>query len=206
MQVKDVVGKTVVITGTFSNLKRNEAEAALTALGAIVTGSISKKTNILFAGEKAGSKLEKAEELDIPVYAEATLEALLASQSGTKPAKATAKAKPAEKKAKPAEKKAKPAVAAKPAKPAAKATAKPAAGKITSFDGKNVALTGTFTSMKRNEAQERLEEAGAIVNSGVTKATEILIYGEKAGSKLAKAEAAGIALMSEDEMNALLDG
>jgi DNA ligase (NAD+) len=57
----DVSGKTVCITGTFTDLDRATATAKLEALGAKVTGSVSKKTDILFAGEKAGSKLEKAE-------------------------------------------------------------------------------------------------------------------------------------------------
>ena len=76
MQI-DVSGKTVVLTGTFTKLKRNEAKAAIAAMGATVTGSVSKKTDILFAGQKAGSKLAKAKQLEIPVYDEDQLMALL---------------------------------------------------------------------------------------------------------------------------------
>lgn len=60
-------GKTVVLTGTLHQLGRDEATARLEALGAKVTGSVSKKTDLVIAGEKAGSKLSKAQELGIPV-------------------------------------------------------------------------------------------------------------------------------------------
>lgn len=60
-------GKTVVLTGTLHKLGRDEASKRLEALGAKVTGSVSKKTDLVIAGEKAGSKLAKAVELGIPV-------------------------------------------------------------------------------------------------------------------------------------------
>lgn len=60
-------GKTVVLTGTLHRLSREEATERLEALGAKVTGSVSKKTDLVIAGEKAGSKLAKARELGIPV-------------------------------------------------------------------------------------------------------------------------------------------
>ena len=66
-----VAGKTIVITGTFEAYDRNELKAKLTALGAKVTGSVSKNTNILCAGEKAGSKLTKAEQLGVEVWDQA---------------------------------------------------------------------------------------------------------------------------------------
>ncbi len=65
-----LAGKTVVITGTFGDYDRNELKARLTSLGAKVTGSVSKNTDILCAGENAGSKLDKARELGVEVWDE----------------------------------------------------------------------------------------------------------------------------------------
>ncbi|MEZ4232146.1 MAG: BRCT domain-containing protein [Polyangiaceae bacterium] len=78
----DLQGKTVVITGTFSTRSRAEVTAAVEALGAKVTGSVSKNTDVLVAGEKAGSKLEKARSLGITVLDEAALDALLGGGTG----------------------------------------------------------------------------------------------------------------------------
>lgn len=71
-------GQTAVVTGTLPSLGREEAEALLKRLGAKVAGSVSRKTTVLVAGEKAGSKLAKAEELGIPVRDEAWLRGFLA--------------------------------------------------------------------------------------------------------------------------------
>ena len=66
-------GKTCVITGTLSEMGRSDAKARLQLLGAKVAGSVSKNTDFLVAGEKAGSKLTKAQELDVEVWDEAAL-------------------------------------------------------------------------------------------------------------------------------------
>ncbi|WP_217535146.1 NAD-dependent DNA ligase LigA [Vibrio cholerae] len=68
-----LAGKIVVLTGSFTQLSRNDAKAALQALGAKVTGSVSKNTDMVFAGEAAGSKLAKAAELGIQVFDEQAL-------------------------------------------------------------------------------------------------------------------------------------
>jgi DNA ligase (NAD+) len=70
-------GKTVVLTGTLSSMSRNEATQFLEMLGATVTGSVSKKTDMVIAGEKAGSKLDKAQKLGILVLDEQTFLAML---------------------------------------------------------------------------------------------------------------------------------
>lgn len=70
-------GNIYVLTGSLQQLKRAEAKARLELLGAKVSGSVSKKTTAVFAGEKAGSKLTKAEKLGVPVFDEDELLALL---------------------------------------------------------------------------------------------------------------------------------
>ena len=70
-------GKTIVLTGSLSILSRDEAKDRLTALGAKVSGSVSKKTDLVIAGEAAGSKLAKATELGIQVIDEAEMIRLL---------------------------------------------------------------------------------------------------------------------------------
>jgi DNA ligase (NAD+) len=77
-------GQTIVLTGTLPTLSRDEAKERLEALGAKVSGSVSKKTSFVVAGEAAGSKLDKAQELGVEVWDEARLLALLAEHEGAK--------------------------------------------------------------------------------------------------------------------------
>jgi DNA ligase (NAD+) len=72
-----LAGKTLVLTGSLPRLSREEATQRIIAAGGRVTGSVSKKTDYVVAGESAGSKLQKAEKLDVPVVDEAGLMALL---------------------------------------------------------------------------------------------------------------------------------
>jgi DNA ligase (NAD+) len=75
-------GQVFVLTGTLPNLSREEAKERIESAGGKVTGSVSKKTNYVVAGEEAGSKLEKARELAIPVIDEAGLLRLIESEPG----------------------------------------------------------------------------------------------------------------------------
>jgi DNA ligase (NAD+) len=76
-----LAGQTFVLTGTLPTLSRDQAKDMLEALGAKVAGSVSKKTHCVVAGAEAGSKLDKAQELGIPVLDEAGLLALAASHA-----------------------------------------------------------------------------------------------------------------------------
>jgi DNA ligase (NAD+) len=72
-----LAGKTFVLTGTLVSMSREEATAALEALGAKVAGSVSKKTSVVVAGADAGSKLEKARQLGVEVLDEAAFQQLI---------------------------------------------------------------------------------------------------------------------------------
>ncbi len=78
---RPLLGKTLVLTGTLPALSREEAKELIEAAGGKVSGSVSKKTHFVIAGEEAGSKLDKARELGVTVLDEAGLRALLAGGS-----------------------------------------------------------------------------------------------------------------------------
>ena len=74
---RPLAGQTWVLTGTLQSMSRQEAKERLAVLGAKVAGSVSKNTHQVVAGPRAGSKLEKAQRLDIAVMDESELLALL---------------------------------------------------------------------------------------------------------------------------------
>jgi len=74
---KPLAGLTFVITGTLPTLGRDAAKALIEDAGAKVAGSVSKKTSYVLAGTEAGSKLDKAQELGVPVIDEAALHKML---------------------------------------------------------------------------------------------------------------------------------
>jgi DNA ligase (NAD+) len=78
---RPLLGKTLVLTGTLPTLSRDEAKDLIEAAGGKVSGSVSKKTHYVIAGEEAGSKLDKARELGLAVLDEAGLRALLAGEA-----------------------------------------------------------------------------------------------------------------------------
>ena len=76
-----LAGKTFVLTGTLSSMTRDEAKDRIQALGGKVTGSVSKKTDFVVFGEKAGSKLRKAQDLGVEMLDEEQFEVLLGRYS-----------------------------------------------------------------------------------------------------------------------------
>jgi NAD-dependent DNA ligase len=178
----------VVLTGTFSEIKRSAASAQLEELGADVTGSVSKKTQLLFAGEKAGSKLAKARELGVPVYGEAELLATL--ETGEPPTGETVE----------------------PPNPRDSMTAPPVdaadrAGRNESIEGLRFVITGEISGMDRDEAKQALTALGALVTGSVSGKTDYVVVGVNPGAnKLADAEAKGVPLLDQQQYGRLLAG
>jgi DNA ligase (NAD+) len=80
----DLSGKTIVVTGTLQKYQRDEIEGLIRELGGKASGSVSKSTDYLVAGEKAGSKLDKAKELGVPVLSEDDFDRLIAGSKKKK--------------------------------------------------------------------------------------------------------------------------
>ncbi|MEZ4156823.1 MAG: NAD-dependent DNA ligase LigA [Candidatus Paceibacterota bacterium] len=81
---------------------------------------------------------------------------------------------------------------------------KAAAGKSTKLEGKTFVLTGTLTEFTRDQAKELIRKNGGQLSSAISKSTDFLVAGEKAGSKLSKAESLGVKVLSEAEFKTLL--
>src|SRR5262249_54960181 len=80
----DLTGKTFVVTGTLDRYSRDEIEGLIKKLGGKATGSVSKNTDYLVAGENAGSKLAKARQLGVPVLTEDEFDKLIGSKPAAK--------------------------------------------------------------------------------------------------------------------------
>jgi DNA ligase (NAD+) len=80
-----LAGKTLVVTGSLEGFSRQEAEEAIRAAGGKPAGSVSRRTDYVVAGESAGSKLAKAQELGIPVLDEPGFRELLSGEPRTAP-------------------------------------------------------------------------------------------------------------------------
>src|SRR4029078_7705281 len=74
-----LAGKTIVVTGTLKHFNRDEIEALILKHGGRAAGSVSKKTDYLLAGEEAGSKLDKAKQLGVPVISEEEFQRMIKS-------------------------------------------------------------------------------------------------------------------------------
>ena len=79
MQGLPLAGKTFVLTGTLPSMTRDEASVKIEALGGHVSGSVSKKTDYVLAGEEAGSKLEKAKKLGVKILSEKEFRTMVSS-------------------------------------------------------------------------------------------------------------------------------
>ena len=180
----DLTGKTVVVTGTFANRSRAQVEEGLVALGARVTGSVSKKTDYLFAGVDADSKIEKAQKLGLTVLGEAELEGLLAAVAAaprpSAPVEATKKG-----------------AKTRAAAPSDTKT-------VPGMAGKSVVVTGKFVKLSRTEIEAIFVASGCTVSGSVSKKTDLLIVGKDAGSKLGAANALGIRILDESAFMILL--
>jgi NAD-dependent DNA ligase len=177
-----VHGKTVVLTGTVPGMQRKDVEARLTSLGARCTGSVSKKTDYLFAMADAGSKKEEARRLGVPVLDELVLFSLIGSPDKPKTVKPTAVSEEAREKV---------------------AERKRELGS-GGFAGKTVVITGTL-SRGRSEIAARLEAAGADVTGSVSANTHYLVTGAGMGAtKLNKATALGVTIIDEPTMERML--
>lgn len=176
-----VTGKTVVITGTITGIQRKDVEEKLKGLGAKVAGSVSKKTDYVFAAADAGSKKAEAEKLGVTVLGETELFALIG-----KPGAA-------------------PRVPKKPVTKAAKKKVKARApDEDAGFAGTVCVITGTL-SEDRDHVKAKLEAAGAKVTGSVSANTQYLITGTGVGAtKIGKANALGVKVISEAEMNEML--
>ncbi|MGF1579426.1 MAG: NAD-dependent DNA ligase LigA [Gemmataceae bacterium] len=188
-------GKTVVVTGTLEKYSRETIQDRLRELGATAGSSVSKNTDFVIVGERAGSKLAKAEKLGIQILSEAEFETMVLDLQAEAEADT-------------------PVVTNSPG-----GNTDAAIGEVGVFDGKileeadgkagvlagmTVVVTGTLQNLKRTEAKALIEKHGGTAGSGVSKKTNLVVAGDKAGEKLVKARELGIEIKTEDEFIAMV--
>ena len=153
-------GKSIVITGILTDITRNQAKEIIEKAGGKLSETISKKTDLLIAGEHGGSKLEKAKELQIKVMTEKEFVRFIDYYIEVD---------------------------------------------SNALRDQTVVITGTLIKYTREEVQLLVEEAGGKVTGSVSKNTDLLVSGDKAGSKLEKAKELGIKVLDEEEFIELID-
>jgi|GEM_PF-26687 len=182
LNVKALDGLTVVVTGKLERRTRNEVNTLIESAGGRASGSVSKKTDLLVCGEKAGSKLAKAQKLGIPVISEMDLYLRLGLEGNTAETAVVETVEVAET----------PIITAPVvAEPVIETTTE-----IT-LEGLTLVLAGELEECTREDFVELVTEEGGKVNKNITKKTSLLVYGENPGSSLEKAQKLGIKVLSE---------
>jgi NAD-dependent DNA ligase len=173
----------VVVTGTLLKYDRIGIETKLKELGAKVGSSVSKNTNLLIVGEKAGTKLDKARALGVKTITEDEFEAMVSERLATTPPPPATVAP----------------LSALPT-PAPIAQALGSAGPLAGY---TICVTGELSRL-RKEIEAEIVAHGGQVASSVTKAVNLILAGEAAGTKLAKAQSMGIRVIDEAEYQKMI--
>lgn len=171
-----VEGLRIVLAGTFGPPTRKGIENKLRFHGAIVSGSVSGKTQLLIVGDKGGAKLAAAKERGIPVFDQAQLKLLF--EGATFEEVRDGVVKPS-------------AEPEPPGRP---------------LEGVKIVLTGTFKGLSRFEISRGLSSLGASVVKTISGQTQLLVAGARAGSKIADAEKRGIPVFGQEKLQKVLDG
>ena len=188
-------GKTFVLTGTLPTMARDEARAAIRALGGRVVGSVSRKTDYVVVGDNPGSKLQKARRLEIEVLEEADFKRLL--DGGVAGGSPLATGKGAEAPAVPL----RAPVTSDEEQPAGDAVGPAAPAPLA---GRTFVLAGRLRT-KQADVKARIEAVGGLVKGSVSRNTDYVVAGASPGSKRQKAEQLGVAVIDEAGFLALLE-
>jgi NAD-dependent DNA ligase len=171
-----LAGKTIVVTGALVNYSRSQIDKRITDLGGKAGSSVSKNTSFVVVGSDAGSKLDRARALGVRTISEEEFEEMVKELQ--------AKAAPAA------------APAAPPAPPPA-----PSGGVLS---GQTVVVTGTLMNHDRKSIEALIARHGGKAAASVSKNTSLVVAGDDAGSKLAKARELGVRVVSEEDFEKML--